>query len=266
MSAEVVLKDYAVAMPADDALRTEIARQARSRSLGFWLAAVFALIFFGLASFSFRMMHDEEGAVAVDGTIVAVERDTRNGELLMTTEFVDADGKVHRDTLPEGYHYASGEPKVAQGIEYVYWRSKYTGEIDSHPRNDILVKWAFGSAGLVLALMALGVSVYMNRHRRLRLRLLASGRRERGARYAIEAKTTVIALKVTHIIHQWRLNARYFEDSLTAFKDCHSDWQPGLPPERLDNLTVPMILVDAADPRRYWLPVGELHERRPGTT
>lgn len=265
MSREVVLTGVAVALPADDALRTEIDRQARSRSLGFWLAAVFSLVFFGLASFSFRMMHDEEGAVAVDGSIVAVERDTRNGELLMTTEFVDADGKVHRDTLPEGYHYASGEPEVGQDIEYVYWRSKYTGEIDSHPRNDILVKWVLGSAGLVLAVMALAVSIYMNRHRRLRLRLLESGRRERGARYAIEAKTTVIALKVTHIIHQWRLNARYFEESLAGFKDCHSDWQPGLPPDHLDGLTVSMILVDASNPRRYWLPVGELHDRRPAT-
>lgn len=263
MSREVVLADVAVAMPSDDALRAEIHREAHSRSLGFWLALIFALIFFVLASFSFRMMHDQDGAEAVDGTIVAVERDARNGELFMTSEFVDDSGKTHRDTLPEGYHYTSGKPEVGQLIQYVYWRSKYTGEIDSHPRNDILLKWVFGSAGVILGLMALGVSIYMNRHRRLRLRLLETGRRERGARYAIEAKTTVIALKVTHIIHRWRLNARYFEDSLTAFKDCHSDWQPGLPPERLDDLTVPMILVDAADPRRYWLPVGELYQRRP---
>ena len=128
------------------------------------------------------------------------------------------------------------------------------------------MKWIFISAGLVLGVMASVVSIYMNRHRRLRLRLIASGRRERGARYAIEAKTTVIALKVTHIIHQWRLNARYFEDSLTAFKDCHSDWQPGLPPDRLDNLTVPMIFVDASNPRHYWLPIGELYDRRPEIT
>ena len=265
MSGEAVLADVAVGLPADDALRTEIHREARSRSLGFWLAVIFALVFFGLAAFSFRMMHDQDGAVAVDGSIVAVERDPGNGELLMTSEFFDTEGKMHRDTLPEGYHYASGEPKVGQRIEYVYWRSPFTGEIDSHPRNDIFVKWIFISAGLILGVMALVVSIYMNRHRRLRLRLIASGRRERGARYAIEAKTTVISLKVTHTIHQWRLNARYFEDSLTAFKDCHSDWQPGLPPDRLDNLTLPMILVDAANPRHYWLPVGELYDRRPGT-
>lgn len=263
MSREVVLTDVLVALPADDALRIEIDRQARSRSVGFWVSVVLALLFFGLALFSFRMMHGQEGAVAVEATIVAVERDPANGELLMTSEFVDADGKAHRDKLPESYFYASGKPKVGQAIEYVYWRSEYTGEIDSQPRNDFMLKWLFGSAGVVLALMAIGVSVYMNRHRRLRLRLLESGRRERGARYAIEAKTTVIALKVTHIIQQWRLSARYFEDSLAGFKDCHSDWQSGLPPDRLENLTVSMILVDANNPHRYWLPVGELHDRRP---
>lgn len=265
MSGEVVLADVAVVLPADDALRTEIHREARSRSMGFWLAVIFSLVFFGLAAFSFRMMHDVEDAFVVDGTIVAVERDTDNDELLMTTEFVDADGKVHRDKQTSGYHYAMGEPEVGQRMGYIYWYSKLTGDFRSTPRADGILRWIFISAGLILGVMALVVSNYMNRHRRLRMRLIAFGRRERGARYAIETKTTVIALKLTHIIHQWRLTARYFEDSLTAFKDCHSDWQPGLPPDRLDNLTVPMILVDAANPRHYWLPVGELYDRRPGT-
>lgn len=266
MSTEVVLADVTVALPEDSALRAEIKRQVRIRSIGFWLAAIFALIFFGLTFFSFPMMHHQKNTLSVDATIVAVERDPQNGETLMTSEFSDAEGVLHRDTQTSGYHYAWGEPQVGQRVPYVYWRSGITGDIGSFPRADGILKWIFGSAAAVLALLAIGVWFFVSRHRRLRLRLIKSGRRERGVRYAIEAKTTVITMKTTVIIHQWRLTARYFEESLAAFKDCHSDWQPGLPPERLDNLTVPMILVDATDPRRYWLPVGEVYDRRPIAT
>jgi len=266
MSTEVVLADVTVALPEDSALRAEIKRQVRIRSIGFWLAAIFALIFFGLTFFSFPMMHHQKNTVSVDATIVAVERDPQNGETLMTSEFSDAEGVLHRDTQTSGYHYAWGEPQVGQRVPYVYWRSGITGDISSFPRADSILKWMFGSAAAVLALMAIGVWFFVSRHRRLRLRLIKSGRRERGVRYAIEAKTTVITMKTTVIIHQWRLTARYYEESLTAFKDCHSDWQPGLPPAHLDNLTVPMILVDATDPRRYWLPVGEVYDHRPAAT
>lgn len=261
MSRELVLTDITVASPDERALRAEIDRQARLRSPGFWLALIFALFFFVLACFSFPMMHDRKNAVLVNAVIVAVERDPESGEMKMTSEFHDDEGNLHRDTQASGYHYAWGEPEVGQDIGYVYWNSPRSDYFHSSPRADGILKWMFGSAAAVLGLLALGTGIFLGRHRRLRLRLIASGRKEPGARYAIEAKTTVIALKVTHVIHQWRLNARYFEDSLTAFKDCHSDWQPGLPPDRLDNLTVPMILVDVDDPRRYWLPVGEVYDR-----
>jgi len=263
MSTEVVLTDVSVALPEDNVLRAEIVRQARFRTPGLWLITLFALFFFGLMPFTFPMMHYQKGTTDVDATIVEVGRDPQSGEILMTSEFTDADGKAHRDTQTSSYHYAIGEPEVGQQVDYTYWHNKLSGDIISSPRADSMLKWMFGSAGTVLAIGAILVGVYVDRHRRLRLRLIKSGRRERGARYAIEAKTTVITIKTTIIIHQWRLTARYFEESLTAFKDCHSDWQPGLPPERLDNLTVPMILVDAADPRRYWLPVGEVYDRRP---
>ena len=264
MSTEVVLTDVMVALPDDSVLRAEIKRQIRIRSAGFWLAAIFALFFFGLTFFSFPMMHHQKNTINVDATIVAVERDPQNGEMLMTSEFTDVDGVVHRDTQTSGYHYAYGEPEVGQKVSYIYWRSgEINNDVSSTPRADGILKWFFCSVGAVLALVAIGVWFFVSRHRRLRLRLIKSGRRERGARYTIEAKTTVITIKNTVTIHQWRLTARYFEEALTAFKDCHSDWQPGLPPVRLDNLTVPMILVDATDPRRYWLPVGEVYDRRP---
>jgi hypothetical protein len=260
---EVALKDVVVALPSDEALRTEIARQARFRSAGFWLSVVGALLFFSLMFFTYGMVHYQKNATTVEARIVAVEHDANRNETLMTSEFVDADGEVHRDTQTSGYHYARGEPEVGQAISYLYWRSDLTGEFGSTPRGDGILKWLFGCAGAVLTLMAIITFVYVNRHRRLRLRLIASGRRERGAGYAIESRTVTIPLKVTHVIHQWRLNASYFENSQSGFKNCHSDWQPGLPPDRLDDLTVPVILVDVADPRRYWLPVGELYERRP---
>ena len=266
MSREVVLTDVTVALPEESLLRAEIKRQIRFRSPGFWLAVIFAMFFFVLMMFSFPMMHYQEDTTDVDATIVAVERDPENGEILMTSEFTDADGKVHRDRQTSGYHYALGEPEIGQQLDYIYWRNKLSGDFESTPRADGMLKWMFGSAGAVLAVMAIVLGIYIDRHRRLRLRLIGSGRRERGARYAIEAKTTVITLKTTHIIEQWRLNARYFEESLMGFKDCHSDWQPGLPPDRLDDLTVPMILVDTVDPGRYWLPVGEVYDRRPAVT
>ena len=263
MAREVLLHNVAVAMPVDEALRKEIARQVRVRSLGFCLAVIATLLFFSLMLFTYDMVHYQKNATTVLGTIIAVERDPERNEILMTSEFVDADGKAHRDTQTSAFYYATGEPEVGKGITYLYWRSELTGELDSAPRADGILKWVFGSASAICALMSTLTFAYTNRHRRLRLRLIASGRRERGAGYAIESRTVTIPLKVTHVIHQWRLNARYFENSQSGFKDCHSHWEPGLPPDRLDGLTVPMVLVDASDPRRYWLPVGELYERRP---
>jgi hypothetical protein len=227
------------------------------------MSVMAALLFFSLMLFTYPMVHYQKNATTVVGKIVAVERDSERNEILMTSEFIDADGKAHRDTQTSGYHYARGEPEVGQAITYLYWRNELSGELGYTPRADGILKWLFGVAGAIFILMAVLTFAYINRHRRLRLRLIASGRRERGARYAIESRTVVISVKVTHVIEQWRLNARYFENSLSGFKDCHSDWEPGLPPDRLDGLTVPMILVDASDPRRYWLPVGELYERRP---
>lgn len=260
---EVLLHDVVVAMPADEALRKEIARQVRVRSLGFWMSIIAALVFFTLTLFTCPMIHYQKNATTVTAYIVAVERDLERNEILMTSEFVDADGKVHRDTETSGYHYARGEPEVGQRITYLYWRNELTGELDSTPRADGILKWFFGSAAAIFVLISVLTFAYINRCRRLRLRLIASGRRERGIGYAIESKTVVIPVKVTHIIHQWRLNARYFENSQSGFKDCHSDWEQGLPPHRLDGLSVPMILVDASDPSRYWLPIGELYDRRP---
>ena len=260
---EVLLHDVVVAMPADEALRKEIARQARVRSLGFCLSVIAAIGFFSLTLFTYPMVHYQKNATTVVGKIVAVVRNSERNEILMTSQFIDADGNAHRDTQTSGYHYARGEPEVGQPITYLYWRSELTGELGSTPRGDGILKWLFGSAAAIFVLMSVLTFAYINRHRRLRLRLIASGRRERGAGYAIESRTVVIPLKVTHVIEQWRLNARYFENSLSGFKDCHSDWEPGLPPDRLNDLTVPMILVDTSDPRRYWLPVGELYDRRP---
>jgi|GEM_PF-1549413 len=263
VSREVVLTDVVVALPEENALRAEIARQVRLRSPGLWLSAIGALVFFTLTFFTYGMMHYQKNTTTVDASVVAVERDSKRNEILMTSEFVDTDGKRHRDTQTSRYHYARGEPEVGQRITYLYWRSERTGELGSTPRADGILKWIFGSASAVFAITSVLAFAYINRHRRLRLRLIASGRRERGTAYAIESKTITIAIKVTHIIHQWRLNARYFENSQSGFKDCHGDWEPGLAPDRLDGLAVPMILVDENDPSRYWLPTGELYNRRP---
>lgn len=254
----------AVTIEPDKAmLRAEISRHFRKRLHGFYLAgAAAALCIVGLA-YSFDMMH-EPGAIPVTATIIAVERDPASGETWMTSEFVDHQGVMRQDRLASSYHYARGEPEVGERIGYVYEISEYTGDLDASPRADGPLQWIFGIPALLFVAMATGVAWFAWRQRALRRRLLASGRREPGTAHAIERKTVTLpgGKAGPQQIHKWRLRARYFESTLPGFRDCHSDWQPmpspELAPQIHEDSPVSPILLDPANPKRYWLPLGPL--------
>ena len=145
-------------MPGLGQLKQEIATQVSHRRLGFWLALLFAAFLFGLLPFTFRMMHSYDDAVMVDARIIAVDRDPASGETRMTSEFIDLTGKAHRATESAAYHYAPGEPEVGQKIAYFY-RPDAAGDIYGTPRADGLLKWLFGGAGALLALIASALAI-----------------------------------------------------------------------------------------------------------
>ena len=245
-------------MPGLGQLKQEIATQVSHRRLGFWLALLFAAFVFGLLPFTFRMMHSYDDAVMVDARIIAVDRDPASGETRMTSEFIDLTGKAHRATESAAYHYAPGEPEVGQKIAYFY-RPDAAGDIYGTPRADGLLKWLFGGAGALLALIASALAWYVGRHRRLRRRLLSNARAVPGAAYGIQSRTIVIPTKYSQtVVHTWRLKARCFDPERAEFVDYDSDWHRGVMPELPAGVTVTPVLFDPGNPRRYWLPVGEL--------
>lgn len=245
--------------PNEAMLRVEISRNFRRRMPGVYLAAALATLFFVLAAFSFDMMH-EDGAVPVDATIIAVESDAESGETWMTSEFVDKQGVVRHDRQTAGYHYARGEPKVGERIEYIYRFKLITGDFYATPRVDRILQWIFGIPALLCVAMA-GLAIwFLLRQRSFRRRMLVSGRREPGTAYVVIEKTVTLpgAGNRMQQVRMWRLQARYFEATLSGFRDCHSDWWPAPAPEFGDDSPVSPILLDPANPKRYWLPLGPL--------
>lgn len=249
-----------MAVMVDDAvLRAEIGRHFRKRLQGFYLAAAAAVLCLVGVAYSFDMMHPR-GAIPVTATIIALERDAGSGETWMTSEFVDSKGVVRREREASGYHYARGEPEIGESIEYVHWFGEHSGEIRAAPRADRILQWIFGIPALLFAAMATGVAWLAWRQRQLRHRLLASGRREPGTGHVIIDRTVILpgGKAGPQRIQMWRLQARYFEATLPGFRDCHSDWQPAPAPQLREDSPRPPILVDPANPKRYWLPLGQL--------
>jgi hypothetical protein len=240
-------------LPDDEALYAEIGRDVRRRLPGVYICLIMAaLLSIGVFN-SMSMMHNDSDYTAVDGRIVAVGRDPESGELLMTSEFTDAQGAVHRDTQTDGYHYAPGDPEVGQRIEYLY-RVRY-GELHAFPRADRILQWVFGAPAAFLALFGAGAAWFLLRKRALRRRLVREGRRETGQAPSIRRRTLVLPTgNNVQAIAMWRLEARYFEPTQAAFVDCHSEWQHGVEPALPENAS-PLILVDPQRPSRYWLPV-----------
>ena len=241
--------------PLDEAaLHAEIRRHCRRRMAGVWLALVVAALLLIPLPFTMRMMHGADDYTVVAATIVELGRNDK-GELLMTSEFTDASGVVHRETETEGYHYAPGAPKVGQRIEYLYRTNPWSKSFDAFPRADRMLQWVFGAPAAFLAVFGIGLAWLVLRQRSLRRRLVRSGRREVGQAPTIRHRTVVLpAGRGTHAIPMWRLEARYFEPTQSAFVECHSDWQHEGEPTLAEGSTA-TILVDPQQPSRYWLPV-----------
>lgn len=246
-------------LPDEAALHAEIERNRRRRFLGVYIAAVAAALFLVAASYSLPMMHGD-GFTPVTATIVAVETDPASGDTVMTSEFIDTSGTRRRGKETAAYHYAPGDPKVGQAIEYIYKTSALTGDFHATPRADVFLRWTFGVPGLLLAILAIVVAWLVLRQRTFRRELVRSGRRVPGQTHAIRAKTLIFPGEgnSAQAAPMWRLEARYFEPAESGFRDCHSDWQHGEAPELLEQTPVPPLLLDARDPERYWLPLGSL--------
>lgn len=253
-----------MALPDDAALRAEIARHFRKRLQVFYLAAAAAVLCLVGVAYSFDMMHPR-GAIPVTATIIAVDRDAGSGETWMTSEFVDDKGVVRREREASSYHYVRGEPTVGERIEYVHWFGEHSGEIRASPRADRILQWIFGIPALLFGAMATGVASLAWRQRLLRHRLLATGRHEPATAHVIIEKAVTLpgGKSGPQRIQLWRLQARYFEATLPGFRDCHSDWQPAPAPLLREDSLLSPILLDPANPKRYWLPLGQLVKLRP---
>jgi hypothetical protein len=241
------------ALPDDATLYAEIGRDFRRRMPGVYLCVGMAALLSIGVFLSLPMMHGDSDYTAVDARIVAVGRDPQNGALLMTSEFTDATGAVHRDTQTDGYHYAPGDPQVGQRIEYLY-RVRH-GELYAFPRGDRILQWAFGGPAAFLALFGAAGAWFLLRKRALRRHLVREGRRETGQAPSIRRRTLVLPTgNNVQAFGMWRLEARYFDAEQSAFVECHGEWQHGVEPTLGEGATA-TILVDPRRPSRYWLPV-----------
>ncbi|MEP6634114.1 MAG: hypothetical protein ABJA62_07880 [Luteimonas sp.] len=179
---------------------------------------------------------------------------------MMINEFADRRRVFHRDREPATYYYSRGEPTVGERIGYVYKEHYPADGLWSAPRADRMLQWAFGIGASLMGALGLFASALIVRQRNLRRRLLRLGRREPGATHALENKTVVVpgGSNQSMSIQLWRLRARYFEPSMSEFRDCHSDRQPYPMPELREDSSVPPVFVDRENPKQYWMPLGDL--------
>lgn len=235
----------------------EIERRLAARFRGVYLAIGFAgLMGFGFANTQ-RMMHD--GALLpVTATIVALGTDS-SGEPTMTSTFVDAEGNWHRDTQPASYHYARGEPRVGDKVDYLYGVLPATGSFYAVVRADGILKWFFGVPAAIFTVVGVVLALLILRERAGRRALVAGGLRIALELPRIGHRAVTLPGGAAGAIHfeLWRLEGRVFDAERGEFVECASDWQQPPPPE-LGATPLPPLLVDPARPSRRWLPVGEL--------
>jgi hypothetical protein len=237
----------------------EIEKRLSTRFRGVYLAVGFAaLMAFALANTQ-RLMHNA-ALLPVSATIVALGTDS-SGEPTMTSTFQDAEGNWHRDTQPASYHYARGEPRVGDQIDYLYG-VKY-GDFYAEPRADGTLKWMFGVPAAVFAFASIVLGAVILRERAFRRHLVQDGKREtlETPRLGHRSLALPAGASGVHRIELSRLEGRYSDGARNEIVDCASDWQP-LPVPTLNETDVPPVLVDPQDPSRYWLPVGALGQFR----
>jgi hypothetical protein len=235
----------------------EIERRLTQRFRGVYIAIFFA----GVCGFALvntqRMMHDA-ALLPVTATIVALGAGS-GGEPTMTSAFVDAEGNWHRDTQPASYHYARGEPRVGESIEYLYGVKPATGDFYAVPRADGTLKWLFGVAGGLLALAGIAFGAVVLREHDARRALVRAGQRLalETPRIGFRRMTLPRGAGGSQLVELWRLEGRAYDRARGEYIECASDWQQP-PPPTLDPSRLPPLLLDPARPSRYWLPVGAL--------
>lgn len=239
-------------MDEDAIYRAEVSRRCRKRLAGVYLCIGAAALFGIGVLYSTRMMHGS-GFSAASGRIVALGTGS-SGEPTFTGEFTDAAGVVHRDTRSYGYHYARGEPRIGERVDYLYKTLEPTGDFRSFPRADAILRWVFGIPTALFVLLAALFTWIIQRERRFRLGLLRDGRRERVEQAGVRHRSVVIPTgSNTQRVDLWRLEGRYFDPARGEYVDCHGDWESPPAPE-LPAGEAPLLLIDRNDSSRYWLP------------
>lgn len=235
----------------------EIERRLTERFRGVYLAFAAAALFgFGVMNTQ-PLMHDA-ALLPATATIVSLGTDSR-GEATFTATFMDAGGNWHRDTQPASYHYAPGEPRVGDKVEYLYGEGLATGQSYAVPRADGILKWFFGVPAALFTLFGVVAGVVVLREHDARRALVRAGRRLplQMPRIGHRRVSLPAGGAGTVTLDTWRLEGRVFDEAAGEYVDCASDWQQP-PPPQLDLAQVPPLLVDPLQPRKRWLPVGAL--------
>jgi len=242
---------------AEQAWLDELRRRRRQRMPSVYLCAAFAALMLAGYANSLRLMHGP-GFTPVPGRIVALGTGS-SGEPTMTSEVRLPDGSTYRDTQATSYHYARGEPRVGEAIDYIYRPGPYSGEPQVWVRGDGVLKWMFGPAAAVMGAFGLACLVGILRQHARRRDLIRDGERVAvelprvGHRHVAIPGGAAGALQ----FDLWRLEGRVFDPAQGEYVEVASDWQQPPAPAALDPAQLPPLLVDPARKRRWW-PVGTL--------
>ena len=256
------MQRYNIAPEAQSWLN-ELKRRRRQRLPGVYLcAAVAALMLAGYCN-SIRLMHGK-GFAQVTGTIVALGPGS-GGEPTMTSEIRLPDGSLHRATEATSYHYARGEPRIGESIDYIYRPSPDgTGDVQLWVRGDGILKWMFGSAAAILGGVGLGMLWLVLREHAQRRELVRTGERVALEMPSIANRHVALpgGAAGTLEFDLWRLQGRVFDARAGEYVDVASDWQQPPAPQGIDAALLPPLLVEKGKSGRRWLPVGALWRPR----
>jgi hypothetical protein len=245
--------------PEEQSWLDELRRRRRQRLWGVYLCAAFVALMLAGYFNSIRLVHGK-GFTPVTGTIVALGTGS-SGEPTFTAEVRLPDGSVHHDTEETSYHHARGEPRVGEGIDYIYRPSPYDSrDVQVWVRADFILKWMFGPAAAIMGLFGSGALIRILRQHSQRRALVRGGERVLVELPQVGHRSITLPAGAGNIVRvdTWRLEGRVFDPDAGEYVEVASDWQQLPAPESFDAASVPPLLVDRAKRSRRWLPVGAL--------